>query len=104
MREHLINFYLDYVNNYLTVAGIAEDYGLLFNDASALVDMGRRYYEEDCDINDIIEFPMTHPEKTSKILRLLSDGLSIETVALMVGVSERLVKHIENVNNQNKKP
>lgn len=47
---------------------------------------------------------MTPTEKSAKILRLLSDGLTIETVALMVGVSERFVKHIQNANNQNKKP
>ncbi|CAB4577908.1 MAG: hypothetical protein F2563_03560 [Actinobacteria bacterium] len=46
---------------------------------------------------------MTHPEKTSKILRLLADGLSIETVALMVGVSERFVKHVQSNSKHMKK-
>lgn len=41
---------------------------------------------------------MTPTQKSAKILRLLADGLSIETVALMVGVSERLVKHVKTTN------
>jgi hypothetical protein len=54
MRKQLIDFFLDYVNNYLTVAGIAEAHNLEFEDANNLINMGRKYHEEDCKINSII--------------------------------------------------
>jgi hypothetical protein len=44
-REHLINDYLDYVNNYLTIGKYAEHRGLTVYEASRLVELGRSIYE-----------------------------------------------------------
>ena len=41
MRESLINMYLDWRNNYLTVERFAECNGLLVNEAQALINLGR---------------------------------------------------------------
>ena len=41
MDDQLQSFYLDYFNNYLTVARIAEDNGLSEEHTLALIDMGR---------------------------------------------------------------
>ncbi len=41
MSVQVIDFYLDWVNNYLTVEKIAEHHGLDVDDARALITMGR---------------------------------------------------------------
>lgn len=41
MSVQVIDFYLDYFNNYLTVEKIAEHHGLDVDDAKALISMGR---------------------------------------------------------------
>jgi hypothetical protein len=41
MGDQLIEFYLDWFNNYLTVEKIAEHHGLDVDDAKALIRMGR---------------------------------------------------------------
>ena len=38
-------FYLDYVNDYLTVAAIANDNGLTVEQAQTLIDTGREVHE-----------------------------------------------------------
>jgi hypothetical protein len=47
MKKQLIDFYLDWVNNYLTTAKMAEHYGLNEGNCIALINMGKRYLEED---------------------------------------------------------
>lgn len=44
MRETLINAYLDYVNNYLTIEKYAEHNGLTPEQARALLDVARAVY------------------------------------------------------------
>jgi len=50
MSVQVIDFYLDWVNNYLTVEKIAEHHGLDVDDARTLITMGRymhhRHIEE----------------------------------------------------------
>ena len=41
MSVQVIDFYLDWFNNYLTVEKIAEHHGLDLDDAKALINMGR---------------------------------------------------------------
>ena len=41
MGVQVIDFYLDWFNNYLTVETIAEHHGLDVDDAKALINMGR---------------------------------------------------------------
>jgi hypothetical protein len=44
LGDQLQAFYIDYVNNYLTVACIAEHNGLTENHASTLIQMGRKIH------------------------------------------------------------
>ena len=44
MRDTLINAYLDYRNDYLTVALYAEHNGLLLEEAQRLIDLGREVF------------------------------------------------------------
>jgi len=41
MSVQVIDFYLDWFNNYLTVEKLAEHHGLDVDDAQALINMGR---------------------------------------------------------------
>ena len=45
MKTHIVEFYLDYFNNYLTPAGIAPDYGLTESQARRLIEIGRELHE-----------------------------------------------------------
>ncbi len=44
MKDKLIEFYMDYANNYLTVTKMAEDYGLSLQECKSLIEIGRKYY------------------------------------------------------------
>jgi len=44
MKQHLINFFLDYFNNYLTVTKMAEDYELTVDECKQLIEIGRKYH------------------------------------------------------------
>lgn len=46
MKQHLINFFLDYFNNYLTVTKMAEDYGITKDECNQLIEIGRKYHYE----------------------------------------------------------
>ena len=50
MKQHLIDLYLDYVNNYLTVSTFSEHKWLDSDDAMTLIDMGRKYHEENVEL------------------------------------------------------
>lgn len=45
MRETLIGYYLDYVNNYLTVATFAEHNGLNREQALTAIQLGKQLHE-----------------------------------------------------------
>jgi hypothetical protein len=44
-RDELIKVYLDWKNNFLTIAGFAEHYGLHDNEAHALINLSRHCFE-----------------------------------------------------------
>lgn len=46
MREQLRNIYLDYLNNYLTVEVFAEKNGLWVDEATDLIKLCKRVFEE----------------------------------------------------------
>lgn len=46
MRQKLIDFYLDYVNNYISVDLIAEHNAITVTDANRLINIGRKYHEQ----------------------------------------------------------
>jgi len=46
MREHLIELYLDWVNNWISADAFAEHHELTREEALGLVDIGKRYHEE----------------------------------------------------------
>lgn len=46
MKEKLADFYLEYVNNWLTVARYAEAHAMTDADCNALLRLGRQYHEE----------------------------------------------------------
>lgn len=45
MREQLVAYYLDFVNNYLTVAKFAEHNGLTENQAMKVIELGKELHE-----------------------------------------------------------
>ena len=46
MKKQLQEFYLDWVNNYLTIEKMAEHYELTAEDTATLINLGRSYHEE----------------------------------------------------------
>mgnify|MGYP003626023702 FL=1 len=46
MKTQLLTMYLDWVNNWLTVDAFSDHYELDHRDAISLIDMGRKYHEE----------------------------------------------------------
>ena len=46
MKKQLQEFYLDWVNNYLTIEKMAEHYGLTADATQVLIDLGRLYHEK----------------------------------------------------------
>jgi hypothetical protein len=46
-RKYLEHIYLDWVNNYLTVEGFAEDLGITMKQAVTLIKIAREVFESD---------------------------------------------------------
>lgn len=46
MKQRLIDFYLDWVNNYLTIERMSEDYGISILDCEYLINLGKDYHEQ----------------------------------------------------------
>jgi hypothetical protein len=46
MKKELEKFYLSFVNDYLTVKKMAEDYGITDEECSILINIGRKYHNE----------------------------------------------------------
>ena len=55
MSVQVIDFYLDWLNNYLTVEKIAEHHGLDLDDAKALINMGR-YMHHNLLVTNTLEY------------------------------------------------
>ena len=51
MRSQLKEFYLDYVNNYLTVAKIAEHNEIAYSYAETLINIGKALHEADIELS-----------------------------------------------------
>lgn len=49
MREQMKAFYLEYVNDWLTVSAMADYHDISLNDCLAFIEAGRDYYFADCD-------------------------------------------------------
>ena len=63
MRKTLKEFYLDYVNNYLTIEKIAEHNEISYLTAKTLIAFGKYYHEKDI------------PHKKAKHARLLNAAI-----------------------------
>jgi hypothetical protein len=46
MREQLVDWFLDYMNNFCTVAGFADHYGISEKQAIKLLELGRELHKE----------------------------------------------------------
>lgn len=46
IKEPVIDFYLDWVNNYITIEKMASDYGISARAASDLVSIGKAFFED----------------------------------------------------------
>ena len=46
MKRKLINLFLDYFNNFLSVEGFASYYGLSIENANRVIHLGRYYHEK----------------------------------------------------------
>lgn len=55
MKQKLIDFYLDYVNNFTTVRRFADHHDMLLVDCMALISIGREYHER--NVKDFSEKP-----------------------------------------------
>jgi hypothetical protein len=47
MKDTLIEFYLDWVNNYLSITKMAEDNGISFEVTVNLIELGKNLHEEE---------------------------------------------------------
>lgn len=56
MKQKLIDFYLDFINDYLTIDKFAEDNGLTRGQAVDLLDIGRRFHDQTIEDADITIF------------------------------------------------
>jgi hypothetical protein len=45
-KQSLINFYLEYTNNWLTIERMSEYFEMPYEDCLYLVELGRKYHEE----------------------------------------------------------
>ena len=93
MKKQLQEFYLDWVNNYLTMEKMAEHYGLTSEAVETLIDLGRLYHEEGvetmrkpqinepyeefrCYLSDIVDKrPDLTPDEAEKVLGLLEEDV-----------------------------
>jgi hypothetical protein len=49
MKKELIKFYLEYVNDYLTVVKMAEDYNMYEYQVRELINIGRMLHEKEVE-------------------------------------------------------
>jgi hypothetical protein len=54
MKNQLIEFYVEYLNNFLSVENYAVYNWMELSDCQNLVDIGRKYYTEQCAIDKSI--------------------------------------------------
>lgn len=52
MKQRLIEFYLDWFNNFLTVQAMADHYGMELEDCKCLIELGRKHHHEKTICNE----------------------------------------------------
>ena len=59
MKQQLINWYLEYVNDFITIKGFAEFHGVTIQFARSVVEMGREFHESTLlDVNQTTSRPI----------------------------------------------
>ena len=48
-NEYLVELYLDWVNNFVSVGGFAEYHNISHEDAVTLIDIGEELHEKNCE-------------------------------------------------------
>jgi len=64
MKQILIDFYLDWVNNYLTTEKMASDYGLTERQVFNIIEVGRELHEQ--NVKDIKQAAQTNSQLIEK--------------------------------------
>ena len=55
MKQQLVDFYLDWVNNFLSISYMAEWYGITIGECTELVEIGKKYHEERVRLYKLLE-------------------------------------------------
>lgn len=50
--QSLINYYLEYLNQWLTITRMAEYYEMPYNDCEYLVQLGKKYHEQNVEFKN----------------------------------------------------
>lgn len=77
MRSQLKEFYLDYVNNYLTVAKIAEHNEIAYKYAETLINIGRVLHNADCEYDGELTLVETKGLDLNKIKLAIERGKKV---------------------------
>jgi hypothetical protein len=64
MAKQLQEFYLDWVNNYLTIETMADHNELTLEDTATLINLGRSYHEE-----EVSDYPLNTSESLNQTNR-----------------------------------
>ncbi len=77
MRSQLKEFYLDYVNNYLSVAKIAEHNEITYKYAENLINIGRVLHNADCEYDGELTLVETKGLDLNKIKLAIERGKKV---------------------------
>jgi len=77
MRSQLKEFYLDYVNNYLSVAKIAEHNEIAYKYAENLINIGRVLHNADCEYDGELTLVETKGLDLNKIKLAIERGKKV---------------------------
>lgn len=50
MKQNLIEFYLDWVNHFISVGVMSEHYGITLSECVYLINAGRKYHEQNVEL------------------------------------------------------
>lgn len=81
MKKQLIALYIEWFNNFLTISRISEYYGIDSEDMKVLIEMGKKYHEEEIELNK------PTPENSDK--QPIVDGLPDKLTLLVTGTGKR---------------
>lgn len=95
MKKQLIEFYLDWVNNYVTLSKMAEAYGLTNPQAQKLIELGRELNEQAA--KDKAEAKEPKPDKYIHIAVLShKHGTNIYTAKTEQGLTNQLYDFVKD--------